>query len=79
MKNQFKEKYKNIFENRFKNKNFGKNCILKCVTQRVSGHNLEIENSGQYKIPRKDRICKLCHLLDNEDHSFLNCKINKTT
>ena len=45
----------------------------------VSGHHLEIENSGQYKIPRKDRICKLCHLLDNEGHSFLNCKINKTT
>ena len=55
-------------------------CLCQ-LRQRIFGHNLEIENSGQYiyKIPRKYRICKLCHLLDNEDHSFFNCKINKTT
>ena len=29
---------------------------------RIFGHNLEMENNGQYKIPRKNRICKQCLL-----------------
>ncbi len=39
---------------------------------------IQKQKIGQYKIPRKYRMCKLCLLQVNEEHLFLDCKINKT-
>jgi hypothetical protein len=48
----------------------------KIVTKfRISDHKLEIE-IGQYKkVPKEQRICKACKVLDDEKHFFLNCHI----
>lgn len=52
--------------------------IRKCFTGlRISDQNLEIEKDRYDKIPRKDRICKLCHLLEDEKQFLLECRINK--
>jgi hypothetical protein len=41
---------------------------------RTSDHPLEIE-LGRYKqIPRHQRLCKTCKVLDDEIHFFLQCK-----
>ena len=44
---------------------------------RTSDHNLEIELGRYKKIPRNQRLCKLCNLLDDEYHFFFYCKINE--
>ena len=51
--------------------------IRKCFSKlRISDHNLEIERGRYFKIPRKDRLCKFCHIIETEDHFILHCKIN---
>ena len=43
---------------------------------RLSDHTLEVE-LGRYKnIPRNQRLCKTCKVLEDEVHFFLFCKIN---
>lgn len=43
---------------------------------RISAHNLEVE-LGRYKnIPREQRHCNKCKVLDDEKHFFLDCQIN---
>ena len=44
---------------------------------RICDHNLEIERGRYYKIPRQDRLCKTCNVLEDETHFILNCKINE--
>lgn len=44
---------------------------------RTSDHPLAIE-SGRYKnIPRDQRLCNLCKVLEDEAHFFLSCQTNK--
>ena len=44
---------------------------------RISEHCLFIETGRYTKIPRNERKCKICNILDDEFHFFFNCKINK--
>ena len=43
---------------------------------RISDHSLEIEKGRYKKIPRNERICKICNTVDNEAHFFFDCSIN---
>ena len=44
---------------------------------RTSDHFLLIE-TGRYKnIPRLQRLCHKCNILEDEFHFFLNCEVNK--
>ena len=43
---------------------------------RISDHKLEIEIGRYKKVPREQRICKACKVLDDEKHCFLHCHIN---
>ena len=43
---------------------------------RISDHNLEVEVGRYKKIPRDQRICKICNVLDDEEHFFFHCRIN---
>ena len=43
---------------------------------RISDHKLEIEIGRYKKVPREQRICKACKVLDDEKHFFLYCHIN---
>ena len=44
---------------------------------RTSDHCLLIE-TGRYKnIPRQQRLCNICNVLEDEYHFFLNCELNK--
>ena len=57
-------------------KNFNNRHLL--TKFRTSDHPLEIE-LGTYrykKIPRHQRLCKTCQVLDDEIHFFLQCQIN---
>jgi hypothetical protein len=57
-------------------KNFNNRHLL--TKFRTSDHSLEIE-LGTYrykKIPRHQRLCKTCQVLDDEIHFFLQCQIN---
>lgn len=49
----------------------------KLITKfRISDHDLLIE-TGRYKnIPREQRCCTVCNILDDESHFFFNCEIN---
>ena len=62
---------------RFMTRKFVKRSIFFCkiLTKfRISDHKLEI---GRYKkVPRDQRICKACKVLDDEKHFFLHCHIN---
>ncbi len=52
--------------------------VRKYLTKfRVSDHDLFIEKGRYLKIPREDRKCKICNIIDDEYHFFLNCKINQ--
>ncbi len=44
---------------------------------RVSDHNLLIETGRYKKIPREQRLCSVCKILDDECHFFFKCKINQ--
>ena len=49
----------------------------KLITKfRVSDHDLLIETGRYQKIPREQRKCKECNILDDEFHFFFNCKLN---
>ena len=57
-------------------KNFNNRHLL--TKFRTGDHPLEIE-LGTYrykKIPRHQRLCKTCQVLDDEIHFFLQCQIN---
>ena len=43
---------------------------------RINDHNIEIEIGRYKKVPREQRICKACKVLDDEKHLFLHCHIN---
>ena len=49
---------------------------LKIFNSRISHHKLEIEIGRYKKVPREQRICKACKVLDDEKHLFLYCHIN---
>ena len=57
-------------------KNFNNRHLL--TKFRTSDHPLEIElGTYRYKaIPRHQRLCKTCQVLDDEIHFFLQCQIN---
>jgi hypothetical protein len=42
----------------------------------ISDHKLEIEIGRYKKVPREQRICKACKVLEDEKHFFLHCHIN---
>ena len=44
---------------------------------RLSDHSLAIETGRYKKIPRHLRTCNKCKTLDDENHFFLNCKLNE--
>ena len=44
---------------------------------RVSDHDLLIETGRYKKIPREERVCSVCKMLDDEVHFFFHCKINE--
>ena len=54
--------------------NFNSRKIL--TKFRISDHKLEIEIGRYKKVPREQRICKACKVLDDEKHLFLHCHIN---
>ena len=43
---------------------------------RVSDHNLAIEKGRYFNIPRQDRLCKNCNVVEDESHFLLHCKTN---
>ena len=45
---------------------------------RLSDHSLGIETGRYMKIPREQRLCKNCKILDDEKHFFFDCEINST-
>ena len=42
---------------------------------RSSDHNLEIEKGRCQNIPRQQRLCNTCNIIEDEDHFFLHCRI----
>ena len=69
-KNMKMEEYL-INENSFKNRQL--------VTKfRLSDHNLNIEMGRYSNIPRENRLCNICQVLEDENHFFFHCKINKS-
>ena len=44
---------------------------------RISDHNLEIERGRYFKIPRQERLCKVCNDIEDEAHFILKCKTNE--
>ena len=43
---------------------------------RISDHSLLIETGRYFRIPRDQRLCETCKIIDDEPHFFFNCKIN---
>ena len=43
---------------------------------RISNHKLEIEIGRYKKVPREQRICKACKVLEDEKQFSLHCHIN---
>ena len=56
-------------------KNFNSRQLL--TKFRISDHNLEIELGRYKKVPRNQRICTVCYVLEDEKHFFLYCHVNK--
>lgn len=49
----------------------------KLITKlRISDHSLLIEKGRHFKIPREERLCKKCKVLDDEKHFLINCSHN---
>ena len=44
---------------------------------RISDHILEIKKGRYKKVPRDERICKVCKTIEDENHFLFNCKINQ--
>ena len=54
--------------------NFNSRKIL--TKFRISDHNLEVELGRYKRIPRDQRHCKVCKVLDDESHFLFHCQIN---
>ena len=57
-----------------KTQNFNSRKIL--TKFRISDHNLEVEIGRYQRIPRDQRKCKICKMLDDESHFLFHCQIN---
>jgi hypothetical protein len=44
---------------------------------RTSDHCLQIETGRYNNIPRQQRLCTTCNILEDEYHFFLNCHLNQ--
>ena len=44
---------------------------------RTSDHCLQIETGRYNNIPRQQRLCTTCNILEDEYHFFLNCYLNQ--
>lgn len=64
----------NSSENFLKNSNFVNRKLITKI--RISDHNLLIEKGRHLKIPREERKCKKCNIIDDEMHFIFDCKIN---
>ena len=50
--------------------------IRKCFTKlRLSDHSLEIERGRYFKIPRENRLCRNCNVIESEEHFLIHCKL----
>ena len=53
--------------------------IRRLITKfRISDHSLLIEKGRYFKIPREERLCHKCKILEDEKHFLLYCEYNKT-
>ena len=49
----------------------------KLITKlRISDNSLLIEKGMHFQIPREERLCKKCKVLDDEKHFLINCSHN---
>ena len=62
------------FSDYLKIQNFNSRKIL--IKFRISDHNLEVELGRYKRIPRDQRHCKVCKVLDDEYHFLFHCQIN---
>ena len=50
----------------------------KLITKfRISNHCLLIEKGRYLKIPRENRVCQLCNVVEDEKHFLLECNRNQ--
>ena len=59
-----------IQENNFKNRQL----IAKF---RKSDHCVQLETGRYNNVPRQQRLCTTCNILEDEYHFFLNCHLNQ--
>jgi hypothetical protein len=53
-------------------------AILQLLTKfHISDHSLKIEIGRYRNIPKEQRLCDSCKVIDNEHHFFLHCNSNK--
>ena len=51
-------------------------CIRHIGQLRISSHQLEIENGHTNRVPREERLCRLCHIeIEDEYHFMCKCPI----
>ena len=43
---------------------------------RISDHSLLIEKGRHLKIPREQRLCTKCKIIEDEEHFLFHCKLN---
>ena len=48
-------------------------CDFTSLQLRISSHQLEIENGRANRVPREERLCRLCHI-EIEDEYHFTCK-----
>ena len=49
----------------------------KLITKlRISDHNLLIEKGRHFKLPRDERLCQKCKVVEDEKHFILHCSYN---
>ena len=53
-----------------------RNVRLILAQFRLSEHKLLIEMGRSLKIPRDQRLCPMCNVLEDEFHFFFECKRN---
>ena len=44
---------------------------------RISDHSLAVETGRYKKVPREDRLCNTCNIIDDEHHFLFDCVLNK--